>query len=48
VSAPTLLKRNLTFNFQRSVNTVDGVQVPQTIEVAITPLATPSFPDVAA
>jgi len=47
VSAPTLLKRNLTFNFQRSVNTVDGVQVPQTIEVAITPLATPSFPDVA-
>jgi len=47
VSAPTLIRRNLTFNFQRSVNTVDGVQVPQTIEVAVTPLATPSFPDVA-
>jgi hypothetical protein len=35
---------NLTFNLARAVNIVDGVQVAQTIEIAITPLATPSTP----
>src|SRR3974390_726278 len=47
MTAPTLIRRNLTFNFQRSVSIINGAQVPQVIEVAITPMATPSFPDLA-
>ena len=42
MNGPT--RRNLTFNFQRAINVVNGQQVAQTIEVAITPLATPSTP----
>lgn len=40
-----IARRNLTFNFGRSVRIVNGQSVAQTMEVSVTPLATPSAPD---
>lgn len=41
--APTILKRNLEFHFPRSVSVTK--QIPQTLEVIVTPLSDPSAPD---
>lgn len=41
--APTILKRNLTFHFPRSVSVTN--QRPQTMEVIVVPLSDPSGPD---
>ena len=41
--APTILKRSLTFHFPRAVSIAK--QIPQTIEVIVTPLSDPSAPD---
>lgn len=41
--APTILKRNLEFHFPRSVSVTK--QIPQTLEVIVTPLSDPSGPD---
>lgn len=41
--APTILKRNLTFHFPRSVSVTN--QRPQAMEVIIVPLSDPSGPD---
>ena len=41
--APTILKRSLEFHFPRSVSVAK--QIPQTLEVIITPLSDPSAPD---
>lgn len=43
-SPQTLIRRNLTFNFERSIKIVNGQQVPQTMEVSITALTSPSMP----
>ena len=40
-----LLRNALTFQFPRSVVWNDDQQVPQILEVAVIPLASPSFPD---
>jgi hypothetical protein len=41
----TLLPNTLTFQFARAVSWTNDQQVPQTMEVSVTPLANPSFPD---
>ena len=41
--APTILKRSLEFHFPRSVSVAK--QIPQALEVIITPLSDPSAPD---
>lgn len=40
-----LLTNQLTFNFDRAVTWSNGQQVPELMEVAVIPLANPSFPD---
>lgn len=41
----TLLRNALTFSFPRAVTWQNDQQVPQLMEVSVTPLASPSFPD---
>lgn len=41
----TLLRNTLTFSFPRAIVWTDDQQTPQLMEVALTPLADPSFPD---
>lgn len=40
-----LLTNQLTFNFDRAVTWSNGQQVPELMEVAVIPLANPSYPD---